>query len=108
MTAKVSGLRVVRYREHNCSTRHRTYAAMARCIWSRPGWGRQAVVRSEGRYAVVHWKKVGRSPVYADIELFDDLDEATEMYEAMSEPFYCGGSCRNAGGRHRLVKLVLP
>ena|SRR5690606_4972983 len=108
MTAKVSGLRIARYREHNCSTKHRTYTAMAMCIWSRPGWGRQAVIKGDGPYAVVHWLKVGRSPVYADVELFDDLDEAVELFKKASDPTYCGGSCRKAGGRHRLVELVLP
>lgn len=100
--ASRTGAGIKTYRLHDCNTNHRTGSAMARCIW-----GSNARVEGQGAYAVVHRLKVGRSPRYADILLYDNENEARAQFEAMSQPFYCGGSCRNAGGRHDLVRLDL-
>lgn len=91
---------MVQYHLHNCSRSHRTYAAMAKCVW------RTQNVDGNGPYAVVHWLKIGTLRAYADVLLYDTAEEATDRYVAMSDPFYCGGSCRNAGGNHRLIELV--
>jgi hypothetical protein len=87
---------------HNCSKTHRTFSAMSKCVW-----GRGTRVEGEGAYAVVHWFRVGRLPRYADVLLYKDANEAKERFEEMSSPYYCGGSCRNAGGRHELVRIDL-
>lgn len=91
--------RMVRYHRHNCSRNHRSYAAMAKCLWG-------SNVDGDGPYAVVHWLKIGHYRAYPDVLLYDTAEEATEKYVAMCDPFYCGGSCRNAGGNHKLIELV--
>ncbi len=90
------------YREHHCDRTHKTYAAFARCVW-----GSRSRVEGDGAYAVVHRLRVGRMPAYTEVLLFATEDEAAETYRLMSGELYCGGSCRNAGGRHDLITLDL-
>ncbi|SFP08489.1 hypothetical protein SAMN05421854_10434 [Amycolatopsis rubida] len=89
-------------REHHCTKNHRTGFAMARCVW-----GTRADIKGRGQYAVVHWLKIGWSSSYPDVYLFDDEVRARAKLRQMSDPFYCGGSCRNAGARHELIRFEL-
>lgn len=79
----------------NCSRRHRTYAAVARCRFPNLAYN----VRGEGRYAFIeNWERKG----YGEIELFATLAgaQACRRYEH-DVTGQCCGSCR------RKVRVVI-
>lgn len=83
----------VAYRRHNCSARHRTFQAMARCIWSR---GYYSPV-GEGAYVAIH--DCRRPNPGGTVTLFATFAEAQQQNR-----WECGGACRKA---HKVVRLVL-
>lgn len=82
------------YRRHDCTSRHRSFNAMAKCIW-RKGFYEP---RGEGPYAAVHYCR--RWKPGAIVTLF-----ATQAEADQQNGWECGGACI---GRHQTVKLVLP
>jgi hypothetical protein len=86
--------------EHNCSARHRTYQAMAKCLWPRAVW-----VEGEGPYATVSYCQ---SPSYrgnSTSVMLHKTEAAAGKAMAAIDRFGCGGGCTE---NHRLLELVLP
>jgi hypothetical protein len=85
------------YRQHNCDRRHRTYLAMAKCIWPRANWIAEAE-DGEGPFAVLARCR-GLS-----VSLWSTAERAQEVKERIDR-IGCGGFC---GRNHEVVELVLP
>jgi hypothetical protein len=79
----------------NCSRKHRTYAAVAKCRFPALAYN----VRGEGRYAYVElWERRG----YGEVELFGTLEQAQACRRYEHDVIgKCCGSCR------RNVKIVV-
>ncbi len=91
-TMSVGTLKV--YRNHNCAAKHRTYPAMAACVWPRAAW-----VTGDGPYALLAHcgtLKVTLWPTGAQAQ-----EHRTRIDRAG-----CGAHCDPAG--HEIVELQLP
>lgn len=78
------------YRRHNCTRRHRTFGALARCIWPRAAW-----ISGEGAFVVVAHCRVTTVTLHADVEA---AQSALDTIDGGS----CGGRCSR---HHKLVRL---
>lgn len=86
----------VTYKRHNCTAKHRTYLAMAKCIWKKgyyPPMG-------EGQWVAVH--KCRRFNPGGIVRLFPTQAEAHA-----SNVHPCGGACKGRW-HHDVVRLELP
>lgn len=79
------------YRQHGCSSIHRTYNRLARCMIRRVAW-----VSGEGPYALIAWCRV------PTVTLYETPERAHAALEALGA---CGGHCTR---RHEVVALVRP
>lgn len=79
-----------RYESCNCTKRHRTFRAMARCIWRRACW-----ITGNGPYASV--SNCGATTVM----LYSDMLAAHKALEFIDE-LGCGGQCF---GNHTLFLI---
>ncbi|GAB3154210.1 hypothetical protein GCM10027258_57750 [Amycolatopsis stemonae] len=84
------------YRQHNCARKHRTFLAMAKCIWRRAVW-----ITGEGPYATVSRCAHGPYELAVTVRLHADLDSAQSSLKLINDTG-CGGRCSN---RHELVEL---
>jgi hypothetical protein len=91
ITRGLSSPGVKTYREHRCSSRHRSYPTMARCVWPRAAW-----IMGNGEWAAV--SRCRRSDF--SVSLFEARAEAEEDLQLP-----CGGSCC---GEHEVIRIVLP
>jgi hypothetical protein len=83
------------YSRHNCAATHRTYRALAECIFraQRPWW-----VTGAGEYATLsHCRGL-------TIALYKTIKAATAAL-ALIDSDACGGACHNG---HQLVRFVKP
>jgi hypothetical protein len=81
------------YRQHNCTSRHRTYRKTAECIWRRAEW-----ITGEGPYACLAHCRVLTVQLYKSAE-------AAEAAKVTIDDTACGGMCR---GEHEIIEIVLP
>lgn len=81
------------YRRHNCTRNHRTWRALAQCIWPRTEW-----INGNGKYATVAYCHV------LTIMLHQTLDDAAAALHAINDTG-CGGRCNN---RHEIIELENP
>jgi hypothetical protein len=93
------------YRNHNCTKKHRSYTAMAKCVWR----GRFATgyPTGEGPYASVSYcadrselPSYRRGVVVYLYELLSQAEAASRLIDETA----CGGNCIR---RHELVHLQL-
>lgn len=82
-----------RYRRHNCNAVHRTFSAMANCIWRRAVW-----IDGEGPYATIAY--CGGQTTVALHATEDAAHDALKLIT----PYGCGSRCC---GDHDMVELVL-
>ena len=78
------------YRRHNCTRRHRTYSAFARCNWPRAAW-----ITGEGPFAVVAYCRVTTITLHTTM---DGACSALDLIDAGG----CGGRCTR---HHKLIRL---
>jgi hypothetical protein len=83
------------YSRHNCGATHRTYRALAECIFQaqRPWW-----VSGSGEYATLSYCRG------LTVALHKTIGEARAAL-ALINSDACGGACHNA---HQLVRFVKP
>ena len=79
------------YREHNCARKHRTYAALAKCMFPRAAW-----VHGEGSYACLARCNVLTVVLWA-------TEEDANKRKADIDRGGCGGFCKR---QHELVLLA--
>ena len=89
VAASVTEVKV--YRRHNCERSHRTYSALARCMWP------SADVSGEGPYATVASCRV------RTVHLHATEAEAAAAKQRIDDSGCCGACIR----RHEIVALVL-
>lgn len=95
--------RPVRYREHYCERQHRSYRAVAQCLWRRAVW-----VMGQGPYATLscdnHDTKpyLRRSRGSRSVVLHAALADALEAITVIDQSG-CGGGCRRD---HKLIDLT--
>lgn len=80
------------YRDHNCAGTHRTYAALAKCMFPQAAW-----VQGEGSYACL-----ARSNNNMTVLLCGTQDDANKR-KADIDRGGCGGFCTR---QHELVLLA--
>lgn len=80
------------YRDHNCDRRHRTWTALAHCIFQRAAW-----IAGDGQFAVIVWCGVSSITLHPKAET---AEHALETVDATG----CGGRCVR---HHDLVRLEL-
>lgn len=81
------------YRQHNCTAKHRTYLATAKCMWLRAEW-----VAGEGPYALLAHCRVLTVTLYKNAE-------AAEKQKKTIDTTACGGMCNS---RHEIIQIALP
>jgi hypothetical protein len=83
------------YRHHNCGRVHRTYRALAECMFrrQRPWW-----VSGQGEYSTLSYCRG------LTVALWRTLAEAQDAL-SLIDGDACGGACRN---NHALIRLVHP
>ncbi len=81
------------YRYCYCTSRHRTYRAMARCVWSRAD-----TVDGEGPYALLMRCRA------VTVNLHASPEQAEEECEIQNVVGCCGRCSRS----HEIIQLVLP
>ncbi|MGD8214044.1 hypothetical protein [Aestuariimicrobium sp. Y1814] len=79
------------YRRHRCSSKHRTFNKLVRCMIPTAAW-----VMGEGHYATIAWCKV---PTVTLHQHAADAQQARSQIDSIG----CGGRCR---GHHDVVLLV--
>lgn len=79
------------YRRHRCDSRHRTWGALARCIWPRAEW-----ISGVGPYATVAYCRV------TTVELHRDEQTARAALATINGTA-CGGRCYRD---HELIVLA--
>lgn len=82
-----------KYRQHYCSSSHRSYRTMAKCMWKRAVW-----VTGEGPFAVLAHCRVLSVTLHK-------TPEAAEAAKKTIDSTACGGACN---GRHEIVEVCLP
>jgi len=80
------------YRRHPCGRRHRTWRALAGCMFQRAAW-----IAGDGPYAVLAWCGV------TSVTLHPDETAAAQALEVV-DGSGCGGRCTRD---HELVRLDL-
>jgi hypothetical protein len=82
---------LVEHSGHNCTTTHKTYAALARCRWPRPvlaphvwGEGRFGVYIEPDEYYPDRDDRPGAAAVWPKIHLVSSADEAHELHERLT------------------------
>ncbi|GEN78706.1 hypothetical protein [Actinotalea fermentans] len=80
------------YRFHYCRRQHRTWRALATCMFPRAAW-----ITGDGPFAVLAWCGV------TSVTLHADTDAATRALEIVNASG-CGGRCTRD---HELVRLDL-
>ena len=80
------------YRLHYCTRHHRTWRALAGCMFPRAAW-----IAGDGPFAVLAWCGV------TSVTLHPDADTATAALAAVTAAG-CGGRCTR---HHELVRLDL-
>jgi len=80
------------YRRHNCGRQHRTWTALAHCMFQRAAW-----IAGDGPFAVIVRCGVTSVTLHADVET---AEHALETVDATG----CGGRCVR---HHDLVRLEL-
>jgi len=85
------------YRKHNCARKHRSYMALAKCVWPKAVW----IAGAEGPYATVSRCPSNGYSMALTVELHTSLEAAKAALRLFDETA-CGGSCR---GLHELVEL---
>lgn len=80
------------YRNHYCERQHRSYRALAGCIWkrSRPAW-----ITGEGPFALLAWCRVLTITLHP-------TEAAARQAKARIDATGCGGFCSN---RHEIVRI---
>lgn len=97
------------YRRHNCKRKHRTYLALARCIWRNAWWIREvdsmnAPVGTPCRFASVSYcRKPYIRGDQTTVYLHDDANSARAAKKWI-DACGCGGGCQK---NHRVIKLEL-
>ena len=81
------------YRQHGCTSRHRSYKTMATCIWKRAAW-----IVGNGPYATLAHCGVLTVTLHP-------TGEAAEVSKRTIDDTACGHQC---SGRHEIVELALP
>ncbi|MET7639348.1 hypothetical protein [Streptomyces sp. NPDC005438] len=90
-----------RYRQHHCTRAHRTYNALAKCMWPRAVW-----VCGEGPYATVSRCPSGGRRNALTVALWSTHEAALSAKKIIDDSM-CGGSCWGARG-HEIVQLINP
>lgn len=85
------------YRQHPCSRQHRTYNAVARCVWPRAG-----TIVGEGEYATVSYCAHGPHDHAVTVQLHETLDDA-EFAKDFIDRSGCGGRCSR---QHEIIRLA--
>lgn len=80
------------YRRHYCSSRHRTIATLAKCMFSRAEW-----VNGSGPYACLAWCSV------LTVSLHPTAAAAQET-KSWIDRMFCGHACH---GHHELIFIDL-
>lgn len=91
-----SSRRYMLLRKHSCAKVHRTYTALAKCIWRRAHW-----VDGDGPYATVSGCRG------TTVQLHGTVGEAERAKSAI-DGSGCGGACPCTGAGHKIVQLVHP
>lgn len=78
------------YRRHRCTSMHRTFNKLMRCMLPRAAW-----VHGEGQFALIAWCRVTTVTLWSTAE---EAHKAREFIDGAG----CGGRCT---GRHEVVKL---
>ncbi|MGH3476719.1 MAG: hypothetical protein ACRDPQ_14060 [Nocardioidaceae bacterium] len=81
------------YGLHYCDVSHRTYQAMAKCMWRRAVW-----IEGDGPYALLARCRVLTVTLHADLA-------GAVVSKRPIDGSGCGGLCH---GDHEIVQLVLP
>lgn len=77
--------------EHRCPRQHRSYRALAKCLWPKAIW-----IEGEGPHASVTW--CGGITVQLH-------ETACDLWSCLAAGQFCGARCK---GIHGHVKLYLP
>jgi hypothetical protein len=80
------------YRDHHCGRQHRTWTALAHCMFQRAAW-----IAGDGPFAVIAWCGVTSVTLHPDVAT---AEHALETVDGTG----CGGRCV---GHHDLVGLEL-
>ena len=80
------------YRDHNCGRQHRTWTALAHCMFQRAAW-----IAGDGPFAVIAWCGVSSVTLHRTAEAGQ---HALEVVDATG----CGGRCVR---HHDLARLDL-
>lgn len=80
------------YRQHRCSSNHRSARTFLNCAIPRAAW-----IQGSGDYALIAWCRVPTISLWSNPE---DAAPAMSMIAATG----CGGRC---SGRHELVRIDL-
>lgn len=72
------------YKRHNCARTHRTWNAVAACVFTRAAW-----VCGEGPYALVSWCPHGPHDRSCTVTLWATAEEALAEMKGL----ICGGRC---------------
>ena len=100
------------YRQPCCTTKHRSYAAIAKCLWPRHHW-----VAGEGGYATLSCTlgdqgRTGRNwghPATLSVMLHETYEDALRAVTGINRSG-CGGGCLTwrspSGHRHRLIDIT--
>ena len=91
------------YRQHNCTKRHRTYNAFARCAFQQ----KQEWVVGEGEYASMSWCTKSEPDSYRrgiSVHMFRQLTDAYDAKKQIDDTA-CGGRCKK---QHEVMRLELP
>ena len=78
------------YRRHNCGRHHRTWTALAHCMFQRAAW-----IAGNGPFAVIAWCGVTSVTLHPDV---GTAEHALEVVDGTG----CGGRCVR---HHDLVRL---
>lgn len=85
------------YRKPNCAKKHRSYMALAKCVWPRAAW----IAGEEGPYATVSRCPSGGYSMALTVELHTSVEAAKAALRLINE-MACGGICREL---HELIEL---
>ena len=81
-------------RQHNCTSKHRSYARMAWCVWRRAVW-----IIGDAAFGCV-----SSCPGGVTVELYSTADAAQAAKDRI-DATGCGSRCVR---RHEVIQLVLP
>ena len=84
------------YRRHNCTNVHRTFRAMAECIWPHAD-----SIDGEGPYATVTCCPQGSTGIAVMVRLHEELGGAQAAFDQIGRSG-CGGRCV---GNHDMIEF---